>query len=444
MPILFSLPMRGLGTQDVEALSSYIHRLAIAHGVSAWQLLKQILARYRLGAPETIEATSSIDSSGDMNVYIRPNLATAQLVKILSQATRDESLRCGTFLALSDALDRSAGTFAPRMRWCPACMGEFQASKDGGYFKLVWQLEAVTHCPTHRTRLLNQCGACGSHQSSRRMRRDCTSCGTCGSPLSTRPKSQHSWEPLESWKHVGTDLVGLVASIAENPRLAYPADGVRNVLSAIFDRAWANGEEEKLWELVPKNECIGIVEGHQAVSLTTARRIAFRLGMRLPDLLAGTVDATTGMLDPTWTATLPSEMRPKKRRRSHDKHWALGEIQRVLALHKNKPPPPLEQVAREIGISVGYIHYNFPVQAKQIIKRHKAQCEEERVHKRLRALASAVSFFYSERYAHEVKSRKNALRVLRASTGLPKNLLREGIAEAIEIMVASKRMPADT
>lgn len=442
MPILFSLPIRGLGTRDIEALSSYIYRLAIAHGVSAWQLLTQILARYRLGTPESLEATSAIDSSGDMNAYIRPNLATAQLVKILSQATRDESLRCGTFLALSEALDRSVGTFAPRVRWCPACMGEFHVSKDSGYFKLLWQLEAVTHCPTHRTRLVNQCATCGSHQSSRRMRRNCTSCCKCGSSLANRPKGQHSWEPLESWKQVGADLLELVECIADDPRLTYPADGVRNVLTAIFDKVWADGQEEKFWELVPKAECLGIMEGHQPLSLTTARRIAFRLGMRLPDLLAGTVNATTEVLEPTWTATLPPEMRPKKRRRTHDKKWVFDEIQRVLSLHRYLPPPPLEAVAKEVGVSVGYIHYHFPNQSKDIIKRHRLWREEEQQRKQLRARAEAMCFFVSERYAQEVKSRKNALRVLRTKTGLPKNLLRQEIALVLQVLAQTNRLPA--
>ena len=147
MPYLFPLSLRGVGTLDVEALSSYIYRLAIAHGVSTGRLLTHILSWYGADHPEAREGLSSIYSTGDLSIYIRPNHGTLQMVNLLAHTTGNDRLRCGTFLALQDALDRSVNVFSQRVRWCQACMAEFHKLDDPGYFKLLWHLKAVTHCP---------------------------------------------------------------------------------------------------------------------------------------------------------------------------------------------------------------------------------------------------------------------------------------------------------
>ncbi len=53
---------------------------------------------------------------------------------------------------------------------------------------------------------------------------------------------------------------------------------------------------------------------------------------------------------------------------------------------------------------------------------------------RLKARSAILAFFTNEKYAFERKSRKHALRVLRAETGLPKNVLRQEIATVLRLM----------
>lgn len=428
MPYLFPLPLRGIGTLNVEALSSYIYRLAIAHGVSAGRLLTHILSWYGADHPEAREGLSSIRSTGDLSIYIRPNHGTLQMVNLLTHTTGNDRLRCGTFLALQDALDRSVKVFSRRVRWCQACMAEFSRLDDPGYFKLLWHLKAVTHCPTHGVKLIDKCAKCGSHQGSVGVRHNCTSCCECDAPLS---QGLDATEMAASWVNHGADLIELVETIASDPNLAYPTKGVQNVLSAIFDKVWADEQEQKFWSLIPKDECICIVTGHQPVSLTTARRLAFRLGMRLPDLLAGIADTTSGVLEPTWTEVLPAEMRPKKRRKPRDRSKLLKKLHDVLSVHEKTRPPALKTIAREMDVSVGCLHYHFPTQARDIIEHHRSWREERQQRLRLEARSAALAFFTNKKYALERKSRKRALRVLRVETELPKNLLRQEIATAL-------------
>lgn len=431
MPYLFPLSLRGLGTADVEAFGLYLHRLAAEHGISTGKLLERIVAWHTAEHPELQEGLASLRSNVDVCVYVRPNHTTQLLIDMLDHATGEKKLRCGTFLALQGALDRSMEVFSRRTRWCPSCMLEFKAVDDPGYFKLLWQLKAITHCPTHGTALRDTCAVCGSYQGGLRRRHDCRTCVKCGEPLS---KGLNSSDHANSWESQGADLIELVELIASNPELTFPANKVRDVVSAIFDKAWAGEQEGQFWKLIPRDECVAIVTGHQPVSLTVARRIAFRLGVCLSDLLAGTVTMTSEVLNPDWTSTLPSEMRPRKRRPVRDKNKILEQLRYALLVKDTLCPPALEEMARVVGVSVGYLHYHFPTMAKMIIERHKAWLEDHKQKMRLQARSVVLSFFTSEKYACERKSHKHALRVLRAETGLPKNLLREEIATVSRLM----------
>lgn len=439
MPYLLPLPLRGIGTPDIEAFGTYIHRLAIVHGVTTGRLLDHVLKWYAADHPEALNGLAGLQSTPDLCVFVRPNQATQQLVGILTHATGQKELRSGTFLALIDVLDRSVGVFSARTRWCPECMLEFDVAHDPGYFKLVWQLRAIAHCPTHGVPLRDKCTKCGSHQSSFGRRNNCWTCCKCGEPLWRGVGSE---KKSESWKTDGADLIELVQLIANDPELTFPANGVRNALSTIFDKVWANEQERSFWELIPQDECINITTGHQPVSLTIARRLAFRLGVHLSDLLAGTVSMSPTVLDHAWTKDLPEEMRPRKRIRTHNKDEVREKLRVYLRRHEiSSEPLPLELIARLANVSVGYLHYHFPTLARKVIERHREWTEKQGQMKRLKTRVAVLEFFTGEKYAHERKSRKNALRVLRAETYLPKNLLRQEIATVFRITRTPDRQP---
>lgn len=68
------------------------------------------------------------------------------------------------------------------------------------------------------------------------------------------------------------------------------------------------------------------------------------------------------------------------------------------------------------------------------MERYSAAREQEMEDKRLRAKCCAISFFVDEKYAGCTKSRKEAYRVLRAETGLPKFVLKSAIKSAYEVL----------
>lgn len=425
MSSLFPIALRGLGTADVEGFGSYLHRAASAHGISTGRFLTHAVSWHQAMQPDRKYNLEGILSSPDVCVFVRPNQTTAQLVEVFSDATRIDTFRCGTFLALQRALDRSMNTFEAHLRWCPACVKEFEVLGDSGYFKLIWQLKALSHCPNHLVPLRSRCGRCNAYQGGFRARASGMTCIRCGHPLSA---GMEQASRADSWMTTASDLIELVHLIAANASLEFPANGTKDVLTAIFDKVWFDEDECEFWNVMPRDECLGIVLGDQPVTLMTARRVAYHLGMHLPDLLEGAVSLTTSVLDPAWTAELPESMRRAKKRVTRDKTAILQRLQSMLSEERHiRQPPALEVVASGLGVSVGYLQHHFPMVSHEILEKHRNWVAADMNRKRLQARSAALSFLGHDRYALERKSRKNALRVLRAETGLPKNILREEI-----------------
>ncbi len=438
MSHLFQMPLRGAGSSEVEALSSYIYRLAIAHGVSAWQLLAYARSWYGTEVPRGAQLLAALRKSPDLPIVVRPNELTKTIVDMLARATGNRTLSCSTFLALKDALDRSVGTFSKTLRWCRGCVADFIAADDPGYFKLAWHLVDVTHCPVHRLPLVDRCAKCQRPQRGTRRFDNCISCFSCGCPLSEGTPQRSR----PSWSHEGDDLIQLVAAIGVDSTLSFPNNGVREVLSKLFDNAWEHEQELKFYSIMPRDECLALISGDIPISLTMARKISFRLGIPLVDLLSGTIhDSAPGILNVEWTATLPSQMRPKTRLKRKERDVLLERLNNSLNSAFAEHPPSLKALARDLGVSVGCLHYHFPQLAKEVIQRHKQWRIAEAERKARQARAAALAFFTSERYAHLPKSKKHALRVLMRETGLPKNLLRREILTAVEA-IGVARPPA--
>jgi hypothetical protein len=422
---LFSLPLRGVGTADVESLSSYMCRMSAAHAASVRDIIEYSFLWLRQCSAQDVEMPFLTHSPESLAYYVRPNATTARLVEALGHATLRTELHCGTFLALSSALGRCMGTFDQSMRWCPACIEEFLQARDEGYFKLQWLLCDVEHCAVHGVELVDRCPHCERHQNGCARRTRCTHCVYCDQPLSGGVRAAAG---PGSWSVESADLLELVEEIASDVTLHYPAEGPRVVLSELFDRAWKREDELRLWKVIPRDECLSIVDGTTPVSLRTARRLSYRLGVRLIDLLAGTLAPTTAVLDISWTEKLPRAMRPKRRRARRDRARLRAALEDALRDGHSGKPIALRTVATKLGVSSGCLNYHFPETSRQLLKLHAAWRQAERARKMIEARAAVLEYLVSHDSDREI-SRKGMLRALRARTKLPKDVLRLEIAK---------------
>jgi TniQ len=168
--ILYSIPPIGIGTGNVEGLTSYICRLAEAHCVSPTNLLRyQIEPVAGNGRRSTRSVNLQSHPSGDNRVAVRyvaaleyltmqPNLAELTFSSWLMGKRPIGNILTSLFV------DRPISMLKTGREWCPDCFQEWQNSDRDIYEPLLWSLSLVAICP-HHDRLLEQvCPHCSKIQ----------------------------------------------------------------------------------------------------------------------------------------------------------------------------------------------------------------------------------------------------------------------------------------
>ncbi len=412
---LFKLHPIGVGTPKVESLASYFVRLASIHALSPNELRALVLNRYSDDfrcADEFVRPEYAIPQ---LNHLIRPTSFNAELVRDLEAATDIGGLSATTFLVLGREFGRQRGVFRDNVAWCPLCFDEEIAFGQQPYWHLVWGLKDYSKCHLHDCNLEDKCPSCGAWQNTLSMRGCLSSCFSCGTRLNTRAGAKAS--PASDTVYV-QDLVGLVAGISENPTLALRQEAARKCVDALFDEVWRREEERRLWELVPRDDCISIVCGDKELTLPVLRRVAYRLGVSLYGILTGKVEPVNKVLDPAWLIDLPPNLRPRPKRRRINRTKLLERLE--AARRSFDEPPALSRVASRAKTSTGAIEYHFPAFAQDVKTAYRQFRDDKR--QRNEEIGRTLIFRYLAESSRV--SKKSAQRYVASKSNLSKNHIR--------------------
>ena len=355
---------------------------------------------------------------------VRPTETTEDLVNLVSHYTGRAGLRATTFLALKELRYRSVDLFSNAMKWCPSCFEDDVSSGRDAYHRLLWSCEEVEYCHLHNIRLESKCPTCCGKQNgmARHFRMD--TCRRCKEPLTgeNTPMSASQLSEDVCFR----DLIALVCAISGEPDVAYkPMDSVL-LLEKIFEKVWQLNDEREFWKLLPRDESLAIVTMNKPVTVKKLRRVAYRLGVSFPGLLAGEVQCWTAQLDPRWLEDLPANMQPVKRPGWVDRNELFDRLTATVKVSDDKSPPPLAHIANVVGVSTGALEYHFPEICKSVKNRYRDWLQIDRERK-FREATVRVWRYMNDPHPH--KSRKHALKVIRGESSLPKNILREVITK---------------
>lgn len=159
---LFSLPPVGVGSTQQESLISLLVRTAYAHSVNPRELIGKVFPAAEPAISELAYSTFFTQYAGTINGLGRyAELFMAAMEKLTGQA----GLRHLTMLAWQDLLPHNGqGLLARHPRWCPVCLFQQRLQGEETVIPLIWSLEAVQICMTHRRHLDSQCPHCGRRQ----------------------------------------------------------------------------------------------------------------------------------------------------------------------------------------------------------------------------------------------------------------------------------------
>lgn len=178
---LHALAAIGLGTPDVESLTSYFCRLANSHACTTSDLAKFVVERIDPGRWETHQGDPhkcrytwherSISGIGP---------SALSWASALAQLTGVGSLSQLTLLALQGCVTPK-GLMAVQSRWCPHCLHEDLAQGRTPYLRLAWDIGIVKICARHGVPLWARCPHCKKsnvrHSANVVVPGWCTSCG---------------------------------------------------------------------------------------------------------------------------------------------------------------------------------------------------------------------------------------------------------------------------
>jgi len=425
---LYRLAPLGEGTPEIESFPSYMYRLAAIHGVSLNQLLELSQRDYKKQCvSENYDVKTSCIPWSFFSM-VSPTDVTHDIVRLVTKLTGQDGLRCTTFLALRKMRYRSSNLFTQVAKWCPVCIKDNLDNGNPAYLRLLWHLSEVDCCHLHNVKMELRCPHCDSSQNARGCTFSLECCQYCEESLVSGIKPNLSMQLSNSVLY--KDMLDLVTEISADSSLEFDPMAWSELLEKIVGNVSEIKNEKDFWALIPKNQSVRMIHMNKPVTVKMLRRVAYRLGIGLPGLLNGDTESWTAQLDPKWLQELPNNLKPLKKTQRIDREDVLIRLSAILKASCTAEPPSLARAALLVGVSTGGLEYLFPDHCRIIKDRYKSWVSQEQNRKLLEAAKHAMAYLNND---YEFKSRKNALKVIREETGLPKNMLRHAINKEFEL-----------
>lgn len=223
---LYSLKPLGIGTLLGESFTSYLARLAQAHGISVSTLIRYkltprlLLCNQSPGLTEGSSLKTGFETWFKQPKLLQETLAetwldsteqVVQIVAVLRDLTLRQDLSYLTLLPLG-SLFSLRHVFHTEQLWCPACYQEYRETEATLYKPLLWTLDVVNVCPRHQCYLQTWCLGCHSPQVFLDLQGQMGYCSECGFWLgrSLGPGCHYTRTKNTEWDFWVAEAVGQV------------------------------------------------------------------------------------------------------------------------------------------------------------------------------------------------------------------------------------------
>lgn len=345
-----ALEPQGIGTGQVESLSSYVQRLARWHGTNVGQLLHRWIAHTAAGEVALQgrwrRRTGSVRLSVNMNGFRH---AEAWL-KVLNGARPACELKALTTRPWDDIFT-SRGFFSTHLKFCPCCLSE----DPDPYYRLSWSLQPVVVCSVHRRRLTELCPRCKRVVPAIHERSVIGRCPQCAGIMITgdtatteAPTSDHLWMAEQVTHLICTDAHVLTHAVPLSGERLRGFAGLRNV-HHLTQLARFCG--------LPKNSVWSWWHGENDPGLNSTLALARTLGLGIRGALCGDLSSIAACTHGPLQLSLPL-LPPRKQRILN---WR--SIQRKLTSKANVPllkAQSLHSVGRELGVPARTLRERSP------------------------------------------------------------------------------------
>lgn len=387
---LYPLAPLGVGTPDVESMTSYLARLAAAHSVSPRTLVVHAVAPL-VGGNNLRQLTTNhlaafwTNDSRALNGTGATAEEWAQAVAMLTGRPEIPSL---TLLTWREVLP-FRGLLRRAHAWCPVCYEEWRTAGTPVYDPLRWTLAVVTGCPRHGRLLRQECPhpICRQSQPPIAARSRPGHCSACGGWLGASAEIDAGEEVLNAaelaWHSWVESAVGtlLAASPVATPP---PRERIAHVIRQCIGPPGGLTTFAHALQLNPSSLCQW-GRGTHLPSINVLVDLCYRLDIPLRDFLL----AEPVRINPEPIHSRPpmgAPTAPTVRRKPFDAHFVRRALADALQ-SPEEPPPSMREVARHLGQAYNYLLDRFPDLCHAISARYLAyrQRTGERRLERLRS-----------------------------------------------------------
>lgn len=360
---LHALKPFGLGSPEVESLTSYFCRLAYSHGMTAQKLADWVLAHFERPVCERY--------GWHQRNLASMSLQTEEWAAWLSELTGVASLDRLTLAPWRHLL--GVPGLAPRSdRWCPCCLADDLRHGGEPYFRLAWDIAPADSCSRHKVQLVSTCPHC--QRSNVRNRAAvvvpgyCTACGGfLGDAEAAVASPQSMWMARQ---------VGLM--LADRPLVS--SEGVVPLLETVIERMAVGNistfasqfgfSKGGVWHWLRKGG-LPTIRGWLTISLHG--------GIGLNQLFAGEVEQWV-VPEPPKQLTFAMPPSPRAGITSRELDWdrIIADLQALLVL---PVPISINEACERVGVGRKHLYLRANTLARAIADRHsryRASLREQR------------------------------------------------------------------
>ena len=356
--ILYALRPVGIGTSEVESLTSYITRLAAKHYLSPVTLLKNSVPDISLLPTGLRQDSINSTFGGSLNGFGKN---TKDVVEILQKATSQSEIYHTTLLHWKGKMSNQK-LLKKNMAWCSLCYELQSEKREIIYDKLIWTFEQVKVCQIHKLPLTEKCPHCHKKLKLLSGKSRCGYCSKCLGWLGSKSALYEQLgrfvgneaEDLEIWRAIKIgELLARSSPIFTRKSLYIFIDNLQNLIRT-FTYGSINDFAHKthIWHVAIRR----LLKSEVLPTVDLLLNICFPFGVSPVELFV-------------WHSKFKDEAvtLPINNNKPCTKDEAKNYIDAFLSEY---PPPSANEVARRIVWTTTRLQRNFPDHYKQVVKRY--------------------------------------------------------------------------
>lgn len=396
--VLYPLEPVGLNTPEGESLTSYLVRLAQAHGVIPAMLMEKIILPRIRGDSASASTSSTIYKlAKSANAT---SVAATRLVDALESLTQRRDLRWLTLLPWKEMFPVT-GLARQTKAWCETCYEEWQATGHPIYDLLLWTFQEITVCVRHRQYLRVHC----PHLDCRRplhwiaWKSRPGYCSYCHRWLGRHAAEIEVGETLWVWQQWVVKALGELLARAS----MMPMSPTRETVTALLTQAVqsASGGNGHTFARLIAGDATSVnawLLGKRLPQLKQLLRSCYASGMSLSAWLfdedkPARAEPVQALPLEVWLPALPPlRSHPSVQGSKYDTEEVRLALEQVLKSDE-KPFPSMKEVARRLGYQYASLVVHYPETCHAISARYAADLQrqkrerEQRLREEIRQIA---------------------------------------------------------